>query len=195
MNLAKFAREIHEQSVAHGWWENGDLIEKLTMIHSEISEAVDEYRNARPMVYVPDLVSDDEAVPRYETDWAKFDGRKPEGIAVELADMCIRIFDLMAHCGCEDVLQVTDLLLLGGRMERSLPHLAAELHDDVSGAYRAMRVLTSEQVQADDTIDLVDAVYLIADWLRNRKINLWDVMRLKHEYNKTRAYRHGGKKC
>lgn len=194
MNLAKFAREIHEQSVAHGWWESGDLVEKLTMIHSEISEAVDEYRNARPMVYVLDLEGD-EAAPRYETDQAKFGGRKPEGIAVELADVCIRIFDLMAHCVCEDVLQVTDLLLSGGQMERSLPHLAAELHYDVSEAYRAMRVLTAEQVQADDAIDLVDAVYLIADWLRNQKVNLWDVMRLKHEYNKGRAYRHGGKKC
>jgi hypothetical protein len=82
--------------------------EKLALIHSEISEALECYRNH------PEHIAD-----------IYIDNRKPEGFGVELADAVIRIADLCGAIG----------------------------------------------------------------------VDLEEMIRLKHEYNTTRPYRHGGKSC
>ena len=39
-----WVREIHENAVAHGWWiEDRDFGEICALIHSELSEALEEY--------------------------------------------------------------------------------------------------------------------------------------------------------
>lgn len=80
MNIRDWQTEVHETSKNHGWWEgaNHNIIpEKLMLIVSEISEALEEYRNGRPL------------------DEVYFSGTgKPEGFGVELADAVIRILDL-----------------------------------------------------------------------------------------------------
>ena len=39
-------KEIHENAIAHGWWEEDrDIPELLCLIHSEVSEALEGYRN------------------------------------------------------------------------------------------------------------------------------------------------------
>ena len=81
--LYKLTKEIHENAVAHGWWdEPRNLLEIAALCHSELSEAVEEYRAGRPMV------------------WANEDG-KPEGIATEMADCLIRILDWFGHEGLD----------------------------------------------------------------------------------------------
>ena len=76
-------RESYEIAVEKGWWddvERGDktvIPEKLALTHSEISEALEEYRNDTQFQY-------------------EVEG-KPEGLAIELADTVIRIFDLCGH--------------------------------------------------------------------------------------------------
>ena len=81
--LYKLAKEIHENAVAHGWWdEPRNLLEIVALCHSELSEAVEEYRAGRPMV------------------WANEDG-KPEGIATEMADCLIRVLDWFGHEGLD----------------------------------------------------------------------------------------------
>lgn len=63
----------------HGWWDEynsfGDII---ALIHSELSEALEEYRKVGARSDI-----------RYENG-------KPVGVAIELADVVIRIFD---YCG------------------------------------------------------------------------------------------------
>lgn len=124
MSLKELAAAVHENAVAHGWWEEErGLPEVLMLCVSELAEALEEYRAGKPNIYYEieeeaTLYADGEPFEHYER-------RKPEGIAVELADCVIRILDYCGHAG----------------------------------------------------IDLDEAI------------------RIKHEYNKSRPYRHGGKKC
>ena len=104
--LNELAKEIHENAVVHGWWlDERELPEIIALCHSELSEALESYRNGEPTLYSA--------------------GGKPEGHATEMVDCVIRILDYLAHVGVD-----------------------------------------------------VDAV-----------------MRLKTEYNRSRPYRHGGKRC
>ena len=82
--------------------------EIVALIHSEVSEALEEYRNGRA-----------------QTEVYYGENGKPEGIPIELADVIIRIFDFCGYAG----------------------------------------------------------------------INIDAAITQKHEYNKSRPYRHGGKKC
>lgn len=81
-DLDYLARLIHENAKAKGFWdENWNFAEKLALIHSEVSEALEEHRAGRPLIH--------QAVTE--------DGPgKPEGILSELADVLIRTLDLMS---------------------------------------------------------------------------------------------------
>ena len=47
--MAEWAKEIHENAVAHGWWEEDRTISEIcALIHSELSEALEEARAALP---------------------------------------------------------------------------------------------------------------------------------------------------
>ena len=82
---------IHENAVAHGWWEKErSFAEVVALCHSELSEALEEDRSGGFMEYVV-------AEKRIETDPENFLGRKPEGVAVEMADCLIRILDWFGH--------------------------------------------------------------------------------------------------
>lgn len=79
MNLDYLIRESYKTAVDKGWWDKersaGDI---FANIHAEVSEAWECYR-----------IGD-------TWDSIYFNEDKPEGIAAELADVLIRIFDLCA---------------------------------------------------------------------------------------------------
>ena len=201
MNLNEFAREVHANAVAHGWWdEERDTAEIIALIHSEWSEALEEYRAGRPMVWHECMdegqcPEDRPVVCEQCTDCYYYGkkcehrGKKPEGIAVELIDGCIRILDFAAHekvsleFGSIEPLQPTP------------PKLIADLHYYTS--YALNDVGKYGKIVEHDFIPkwLGVAVYEALRFIHVQGLDPEKIMREKHEYNKTRPYRHGGKKC
>jgi hypothetical protein len=125
--FTEFAREVHENAVAHGWWDQDrGFPEILALCHSELSEALEEHRNGKPLLYFACKNQTPNGIAfTCNRDCARCEHGKPEGAAVEMADCMIRILD---WCGKEGV--------------------------------------------------DIDAI-----------------IHMKHEYNKTRPYKHGGKVC
>ena len=99
MTIREWQKKIHEWARSKGWWgdavwDRGIVAEKLLLIHSEITEAVEEYRNGRGLneVYFPTAPGGEHPRPP---------DCKPEGFPTELADAVIRIFDLAEACGID----------------------------------------------------------------------------------------------
>jgi NTP pyrophosphatase (non-canonical NTP hydrolase) len=84
LTINELARQANRMAVDKGFWEripSDPLPTKLALIHSEISEALEAYRNNLPFETV-------------------ING-KPEGIGVEIADAVIRLCDLAGHYGLD----------------------------------------------------------------------------------------------
>lgn len=110
MNINELAKEVHENAVEHGWWDKPlTFLEALCLIHSELSEALEEYWNGAPLVYgTCALAAEDckfssicDNVGHPDAGGEKEGACKPEGIAVELADVILRTLDLMAALGVD----------------------------------------------------------------------------------------------
>lgn len=110
MNINELAKEVHKIAVARGDWQTPPVLpEALCLIHAELSQALQEYQEGNPLVYGTCALAAedckfsgvcDKVVRPGETDG--IDGPcKPEGIAVELADVILRTLDLMAALGVD----------------------------------------------------------------------------------------------
>ena len=102
MEINELVKAVHKTAVSKGWWEKDrNPLEIYSLIHSEISEAVEEARLGVGSVYykAPDglAVSIYDGVGKHNKPAELFKiGYKPEGELIELADAVIRIAD---YCG------------------------------------------------------------------------------------------------
>lgn len=84
LTLNGLVKTAHKAAADKGFWDTTpNLGEKIALIHSELSEALEEVRAG----HAPDEV--------YEVDG------KPEGLPIELADAVIRIADLCGYCNID----------------------------------------------------------------------------------------------
>jgi hypothetical protein len=88
MTLRELVRMAHQNAESKGWWEGEDhnIPERLALIHSEISEALEAFRD-----------SDGDG----DLQCVSYNGDKPEGFPIELADAVLRIADLCGYLGID----------------------------------------------------------------------------------------------
>lgn len=208
LNLNEFFGEVHDNSDRHGWWdEERSTGEILSLIHSELSEALEEYRAARPNIWyaceeaqtgeihICDPKDENECLNFGRESECKYRGHKPEGIAVELADAVIRIFDFIGAIGghLENVTTITELLAdmpetRRADCEQKFPDFLCLLHYIVSEAYGADNAEKAGQI-------LMTVAAMIIYWIVKQGIDAETLILEKHSYNKTRPYKHGNKVC
>ena len=87
MTITELVASAHSQALKSGWWPDGERLnvpEKLALIHSEVSDCLDAYRETGDPL----------------KQWYREDG-KIEGCPSELADVLIRIGDLCGRLGID----------------------------------------------------------------------------------------------
>lgn len=206
MNLNDFANEVHQNAVEHGWWETDRPdAEVMALIHSEWSEALEEYRCDRPMNYKyckncgePCMM--DGCGDYLDTECALGElDPKPEGIAVELIDGCIRILDYIGKTGTKihEIVTLKKLMraVPDELFECNLPTLVARLHWYTSKAYIWGGTPITERIAQEQMSYLYEALAMACAWIQKQGLTPEDLLREKHAYNKTRPFKHGGKKC
>lgn len=222
MKFGEFAKGVHQNAVDHGWYDaERGVSEIFALIHSEWSEALEEYRAGRPMEWYhccecepdghghPCDPKDENDCLNYETrEKCSHRGKKPEGSAVELIDGCIRILDFMGSVltldsDADDVdfdefIRPSDKTR--ERVEATFkatpfPVFVARLHAMTTHAMES--TLVANGARLDEAMcHLVAIIYRVFVWLEAHGCeDPKAVMIEKHEYNKSRPYRHGGKRC
>lgn len=188
MNLNEFAKEIHENAVAHGWWDEPRPFDELcALMISELSEAIEEARAGRPMEWYECNIDKTPCIESECNQWETgcihhYRKDKPEGIAVEMADCAIRILDYL------------------GSVEYELEEFD-DFDDPVDISTAFMRVV-SEIVKARiyhknyfgvslENDMLENALHHILSWFEGNGLDFEAIARRKHEYNKTRERLHG----
>lgn len=199
MEWNKFAAEVHQVAVDHGFWDPKPSFAAITvMCCTELAEAGEEYRAGRPMVWhkcnagllngpcvpgdkmscFPDDPTDEElpvVCPNLDA--------KPQGVAVEMGDCVLRILDTLAEAGVD--------------IDADLGFTPAskDLIETVAGCYVQLATAYIWRGKLDRAKDgLLTCMETILDWARQNGVDMEAVLRAKHEYNKTRPFRHGGKK-
>lgn len=183
MNWNDFAKEVHQVAVEHGWYDKKpSFAEMVVMFHSELSEAVAEYRAGNrirpeqptPMVYY----SGGGCIATTPTKCCT----KPEGVAVELADCILRILDTLAEAGVD--------------IDDKIGHCPSE-PDTISTIAMCHYLISKAYIQEVEMEKaygwLVICIEIIMDWAARNGVDMEAILRAKHEYNKTRPYLHGGK--
>lgn len=188
MDFSTFAKEVYQTAAAHGWHEQKrPAYEVIALIHSEWLEALEEARAGRPLVWYAvncdcvicknRPVMHNEICEGYECN----ENHKPEGIAVELIDGCLRILDWLGETGEPFEIDYAYANPL------PLPALVAMLHGFTSSAL-------DETAQWIDAAWLEEAMDAALSWIAAQGLNPEEILIRKHAYNQRRAYRHGGKK-
>ena len=192
MNLNEFAKEIHENAKAHGFWDKPDTFDKICAdTISELSEALREYEAGRPMEWHWDMkrVEDVDGCAVYKkvvTEGFK-EGRKPEGVAVEMADCAIYILDYLGYKGYP----IDEEKLRMGRdaeTYKRLPYAFMKVCMHIVDAHE------NEDVGMDEVYEvwsLEHALSIILNWFKANDLDFEAIARRKHEYNKTRERLHG----
>ena len=215
IDIKKLCEDSHRISAAKGWVALGrSFAATLDLIHSELSEAIEEYRNGHPLdqIYFECKFKEDdgrvtkETVMERDIEQARrtegkygrgrdFIDAKPCGIPIELADVAIRIAQ---ECGTRE-------LDLAGKVEeinRTTRRIyGSNFEEDIVWAHYFTSQAWAGRGSVDDQLHnlaMVFAVVLDIDHFpkepRKPNVRLEEAIQMKQAYNETRPMLHGGKK-
>lgn len=220
MNLNELRNESYRIAKSKGWHDEdaprATLGDRCALIISELSEALEEYRvtgndGTRTIYFAGPGSSVRECIPAASIAdaMAKAEaGNKPEGVPIEMADVAIRIGDLAGRYaldlekvaiwrGWPPEISVEPGALLGGSsygMEGNASFGDWLMRISKSVA-RAWGLRTIDGRPSDrSTGFLVEAVLVTNHFCNLQSIDLIAAIKIKHAFNETRPYRHGGKK-
>ena len=221
IDLKAFAAEVHANACEHGWWDTErEYPEIVALINSELSEALEEYRDERPMQYTGCRIMPGSCTPAdYEgricperSLWDADDGipcehrsDKPQGIAAELADCVIRILDLCCKSKIDIAAAMKQAYEVINRAGAPLRSISPSQNAIYASEGKPLPIVVAYcQRDISVTLDfginmrpamLALCIARIQEYCGREGVDLVQTLRLKHEYNITRPHRHGGKLC
>lgn len=197
-------QKCHAAAVANGWWEQPRSIEEtLMLVVTEVAEAVEWYRDFKGSlpddVYLPYRQPPDVDISMLESEWLKCAGKrwsnwKPVGIPSELADVAIRVCDLMGH----------------RKFEATCVHNQTHTFDDISfvsqcfwlsqkitnvAPYDEDAAWAEDECESRIRVRLCGILAFVRDIAEANGIDLAAAIETKLAYNATRGHRHGGKRA
>lgn len=176
-------RLVHSLAKKKGWWRDQEdsagglhrhlvrklIPEKLALIHSEISEALEEYRAGR-----------------IETYW----------VIPDYGNVTMTSLEKMDH---EEIVTLAGIIVTAHNIDEMPtlfqgPHWAKR--ENWADVLNALRMFIPATYKPEGfAIEMADAVIRIGDLLEPLGLDLEQAIRQKHMYNQRRSYRHGGKAC
>lgn len=195
-------QKIHANNIAKGWYAKPRTdLETLTLIGTEISEAIEEVRDGKPLVYVVTISAPGELIFKPDDFSKQSTDLKPEGTLVELADAVIRALDFFGYKKWN-----VDEWVASQRVSRR--NKLAVLKETLLEACGRISVHPAHALAdfANDALTSLDKEYYCKKYLARMVLDievlceehgyrLLDILEFKHKYNTTRSFRHGGKKA
>ena len=170
-------------AVEKGWHEESRSISALTLLmQSEVAEVIEEYRKHKGVGEIWYEV-------HHDADGCHFSmkgepGDKPCGIPVEIADFVIRVADYCGKCSID----------LEANYEKTpVPDQTIDFEECLARINYAVSQAWAVAVPGTE-FWLAMAVKYAFRMADAYDIVLWDVIDEKTAFNRTRPYRHGGKR-
>lgn len=193
--INKWVKKAYDNAIKHGWHEEEKSnAHWLMMVCTEVAEAIQADRKGNYMDELDKeglktvLVNDNcgSLFNKYYSD--TIEGK----VESELADICIRVFDLMGVC---------NILAKNGFSTSNSDVKYAKQHSFTENAFIVTRTIVSctlnpsIRVKAEMFYVLYESILsFVFEWAEALGINLVQHINLKMRYNETREYHHGGKK-